>query len=158
MQAAQDEGPSRVARGKQWYQEQLDHLKATVAEWNEQRQYKARLAAEAEADRLAVAIPAEHLLAGWDWCVSFEVYKPKKRKKLWHDIAQLTAGGTPGEVRTALDIYCRGKGWQLRQLYGAKPVTLAYAIDRRDSKRPVTKGEERLIRRPAAFGQPATAR
>lgn len=152
MLAEADKGTYRTADAER-YRRHLESYQQERQEWQDQQAFKARRAAEAEAVRTAEAIPAEHLLTGWDWRVSFEVYKPKKQKKLWHDKARLTAGTTPDEVKQAVLTYCQQHGWELRQVYGAEPLHLAFAIDRRALDRRVNAGERRLIVPPLAFGQ-----
>lgn len=110
MLAEGDQGTYRTADAER-YRRQLVSYQQERTEWREQQAFKAQRAAEAEAVRTAQAIPAEQLLTGWDWRVSFEVYKPKKQKKLWHDKARLTAGTTPEEVKQAVLTYCRHHGW-----------------------------------------------
>ncbi|MBO3273084.1 hypothetical protein [Hymenobacter defluvii] len=152
MLAEADKGTYRTADTER-YRRHLVSYQQERTEWREQQAFKAQQAAEAEAVRTAEAIPIEHLLTGWDWRVSFEVYKPKKQKKLWHDKDRLTAGPTPDEVNQAVLTYCQQHGWELRQVYGAEPLHLAFAIDRRAPDRRVNAGERRLIVPPLAFGQ-----
>jgi hypothetical protein len=142
--------PKRFDRDPATYRYYLDNLKIETAAFQEHKAYLVRRQIEQAAALVPVALA--DIRCSWVWEVSFHVLKPKKRKTLWDDLAQLISEAAPAEVERAVQLHCQQHGWQLLALHGARPVSIAFAFHRH-TLAALSEHQEQVIPWPAAFGQ-----